>query len=525
MPSAARPYAHGLTGVRNSRRDLAHPTADAGRSALRIAASLAATALLAAAQAAIIPLLVEPGAKTDVFFAAYAIYLPVATLAASMRSSLVPLLGDPAGPGFVDRAGLLLRRTAAVGILGAVGLAAAIPLWRHALGSGIRPDLLGEFTVTILLLAAAAYLQVHAAALSSVLVAVRRFDFSAAVYPAGSVVGLAVSAALLPALGVIGAAVGVLVGVLAVALAHTAYLWRFGVRVGLPWRDWNLRGVGAHALYVVGSAALGWSMQITLAAALAALPARAGSITAYSYAFFIVALVLNVSSLPLGMVRFPDFVADARAGGAGASTARLERTISLAFAAWAPLAAVIVLFSSTLVEPAVALLTNERIGAETAQASQALCAFGGALLVLQLVHAATVAVGRWRVTFATNGAASLVAVLVFATLHSGSPTRVALVQAALAALTALVLLRATLGPPAARFVLVLVRSVAPALPLLGTVLGARLLAGSHAAFGVALTWAVVGLAAYAVLAAVLWPSVTAPVVARLRAWPASRSTA
>src|SRR5215216_5967316 len=79
-------------------RPRASLSAIAGRTsvnAIQVSASLLATSLLGAAQALLLAFLVDEQDARDAFFAAYAIYLPLAVLAASMRASVVPLLPQP----------------------------------------------------------------------------------------------------------------------------------------------------------------------------------------------------------------------------------------------------------------------------------------------------------------------------------------------------------------------------------------------------------------------------------------------
>ncbi len=198
-----------------------------------VSASLVATSLLGAAQALLLAFLVDEQAARDAFFAAYSIYLPLAVLAASMRSSVVPLLARPDldDEAFLGHARAVLAACALAGLAIAAAIALSIPLLRVTVAGGLDDAGRDRFVVVLLILVVAIYLHIHSALLSAVLVKARSFRFSAIWYPVSSLVALALSAALLPSLGVAGAALGVLAGTVVLASAHTVELRRYGVHV------------------------------------------------------------------------------------------------------------------------------------------------------------------------------------------------------------------------------------------------------------------------------------------------------
>src|ERR671930_1748097 len=72
---------------------LLNPTPSAARNSLAVSMSSLFAAVFAVAQALLIVLIAGRGPATDGFFAAYALYLPIALFGASLRVSVVPLLG------------------------------------------------------------------------------------------------------------------------------------------------------------------------------------------------------------------------------------------------------------------------------------------------------------------------------------------------------------------------------------------------------------------------------------------------
>ena len=480
--------------------------------AMLVSASLLATSVLSAAQALLLAFLVDEQAARDAFFAAYSIYLPLVLLAASMRASVVPLLADPMDARFLGDTRALLAACALAGLAVAAAVALAMPLLRVTVAGELDDVGRDRFVLVLLILIAATYLHVHAALLSAVLVRARNFRFSAIWYPVGGTVALALSAALVPMVGVAGAAVGVLGGAVVLAGSHTVELRRYGVyvqpRAALTRPLTALRRAG----YLIGNAALGWSTMIGLAIAVTALPPAAGTITAYSYAFFLVVLLLNVTSLPIGLVKLPDLVELAHESP-GALRSQVARTHVLALVLFAPLVVSLITFR----EPLAQGILGQALGAGTAHlladTAAVLCGFAFGSLILQLCHAAAIAMGRWRASLAVCSAGVLMFALLLVPAGQAATLTVAALQSAAVCATALLLTAVLFGRGAVPFAADVIRGAAPVIGLAAVCALPRLATGPAPGLVVALVASLAGLAAYAALARLLCRELTAPFVA------------
>jgi peptidoglycan biosynthesis protein MviN/MurJ (putative lipid II flippase) len=486
--------------------------------AMLVSASLVATSLLGAAQALLLAFLVDDQGARDAFFAAYSVYLPLAVLASSMRSSVVPLLARPDldDEAFLGHARAVLAACALAGLAIAAAIAVSIPLLRVTVAGGLDDAGRDRFVGVLLILIAAIYLHIHSALLSAVLVRARSFRFSAIWYPASGLAALALSAALLPSLGVTGAALGVLGGTLLLAGAHTVELRRHGVHVHphVALRD-PLAAVRRGA-YLIGNAALGWSTMIGLAIAIAALPAVDGTITAYSYAFFIVLLLLNVTSLPIGLVKLPDLVDQAHAGGPAAVRSQLARTHVLALVLLAPLIVSLLAWREPLLEGVFGDALGTRTTEVLADTAAVLCGFALGSLVLQLCHSAAIAMGRWRASLVVCSAGVVLLAALLLAVGDSSVVTVAALQSAAACATALMLTAVLFRRDALALAADVIRGAAPAIGLAAVCALPRLLTGSDPGLVIAALAALGGLAAYAVLARQLCRELTAPFAAGLR---------
>lgn len=497
--------------------DLSETRGSTGGNAAAVSVSLLLTSLLGVGQAVVLAFLAPDELSRDAFFAAYAIYLPIAVFAASMRASIIPLLGpiESDDRGFAARATGVLGSCSLAGLACAVAVVLATPILREILGAQLTADAKRDFVVVLLLLTAAAYLHVHAALLSSVLAGARNFRFSALWYPASGALGLAISAGALPAIGVEGAAMGVLAGTTLLAAAHTVKLRRYGVTVN-PLR--GLRSLGQTAqrgAYLVGNAALGWSTPLALAIAVAALPAAPGAITAYTYAFFLVLLMLNVSSLPIGLVRLPDFVELARSEGPGAVRELVAQTHVFALAAFVPLVVLVLAFGDALL----AGIFHSAMPAETiatmAAVAESLCVLAFGTLVFQLSHAAAVALGRWRVSFVVCVLGLVVLASVLALAGEVGAVTVAIIHSTVICVSAVALVVALFGRESVPFAAKVCWGAAPGLALAFVCALPRIVVGEDPGLPAALLAAGCGLALYAALTVLLRPVVRRPIQAAL----------
>lgn len=280
--------------------------------------------LLSAAQALVVLFIVGPGQSTDVFLSVYAIYTPFALLGATLRRSLVPLIGaGGSDEEFRDRASdvvsrvvLYARSGTVIGLLAAPGAAYLITAGRPAHARLVA-------VLCLLTLTVAAYFQLYGGALSGALSAMSRYSISAALYVAGSLIAVAGSAVLSAAIGVLGAPLGVLAGASFFAVSHRVYLWRFQItaRPRLRW----LRERGQHRLgfRLIAAAALTAALQFNLAIALSAVGKTPGEATIYAYAYYIVGLITNLSAVPLSLVIMPSLIEEIQRRGFAALRDRI----------------------------------------------------------------------------------------------------------------------------------------------------------------------------------------------------------
>ena len=106
--------------------------------------------------------------------------------------------------------------------------------------------------------------------MSASLTAARRFAASSLLYVLAGAVALGCSAALISLIGVLGAALGLLVGAVLVLAGHILYLGRFGVRFRPRLSGLRDRAQRDLALLLVVGAAVAIAYRIGLAISLAA---------------------------------------------------------------------------------------------------------------------------------------------------------------------------------------------------------------------------------------------------------------
>ncbi|MDQ3728931.1 MAG: hypothetical protein M3355_05020, partial [Actinomycetota bacterium] len=150
----------GPAGATTSRSNLSETRGATGVNAAAVSISLLLTSLLGVGQAVVLAFLAPDEASRDAFFAAYAIYLPIAVLAASMRGSVIPLLGPIEGDerAFAARANRVLASCSLAGLACAVAVLLSTPILREIVGAELTGDAGRNFVVVLLLLTAAAYL-------------------------------------------------------------------------------------------------------------------------------------------------------------------------------------------------------------------------------------------------------------------------------------------------------------------------------------------------------------------------------
>ena len=320
------------------------------KSSALVGVGLVLTSLLGAGQALILAFIIGPGSETDAFLVAYSAYLPFALFGASLRSSMVPLVGRlDAGSGSHTSASQLVS---SVAVLGLAAMALAL-LVSPAIGWFLtRSDPAHRWTttVTLLLLTPAVYCQIHAGALSGALNALRRFPTSIGIYVGSSSVALVGSAILLASVGILGASVGLLVGAVVLLAAHVAVASRAGVTSRLDLRLLWRPEERVLALRLAAGTASAVSQQLAVVIALAALPGSGPEVTLYVYAYFLIGICLNISVLPLTWVTLPDAVEAIDTRGEHAAIDHLGVLAPVVYALLLPALALIVTFGSELLQ-------------------------------------------------------------------------------------------------------------------------------------------------------------------------------
>lgn len=474
---------------------------------MAIGASLLLTSTFAAGQAVVLVAILGQGQRTDAFFAAYSVYLPLALWAASLRASVVPLVLLPADCSDDlrrEHASAVVSRVIGIGAAASVALLAASPLLAASLGHGMSDDgraLLLECTGVLV---AAGFLHFVAAALAAVLSAMQRFVFSAFVAAAGSAIALGASVVLVLWLGAVGAALGLLIGAACIAGAHLAYTRRLGVRTrvsvaAVVRREWAL------IVKVLAGGALLVAQQAQLAITVYSLSPTRGAITSFTYAFVLTNLLVSTTLSPLSMALMPALVREAAVSGVAAARAQLARVIPIAFDVMLPALVALVAFADPLVPWLLGGLLNETgvddlvtmiriLGAVAIPVAYFLVS-GNALHGLQL----------WNRVLWVSLATVVTHAAVVVPLEGQSAATVTTGHAVAVAVVAALLVRATMGPRPLGPVWTSLRRSAPAAGLALLIVGARLLVGRDPDVPVAAGAMIAGLLAYAALTIALRP--------------------
>jgi peptidoglycan biosynthesis protein MviN/MurJ (putative lipid II flippase) len=395
-------------------------------------------------------------------------------------------------------------------------LALLSPLLGRALVAGASREAKNAAVVAVAILAGAAWCQIWSAGLSAVLAASQRFVTSALLYAAAGLATVVLAAALMPLLGVAGAALGLAGSAIGLLTAHAVYLRRFGFAATPSWSSvrtraaWRLVGVAAAG----GAAPL--AFQVTLSIALAgASGSSTGAVTAYTYGYLLAALLSGVTAATLGFTTMPQLVLAVRDGAREAIDGYMERISAFSvFLFLAPAAGY-----AALGRPLVGLLLEGPLSTATVDR---LWDISRVFLLMALVWALlapvtplALALGRLA-TLALLSAAIVPAAAVLVLLtHRHGPTAVAVGHAACAAMLPVLVLVALFGRDSGRAVRRIVRAAAPAgaLALVYPALAALGLDGSIVG---ALLGLAAGTALYLGLAVKLWPSVGGHAVRLLR---------
>jgi peptidoglycan biosynthesis protein MviN/MurJ (putative lipid II flippase) len=492
--------------------------ASTARSSVVVSISLLLSSVLGGLLALLIAVIVGEGDDTDGFLAAYSAYLTFILFGLTLRVALVPLLGSTADErefraSATDRVG---RLVAAAGVAAAVLLACSALLGR-ALVPAASSDAQATAAESVAILSIAAFFQIWSAALSAVLGAVRRFVSSALLYVASSAVTVGLGAILMALVGISGAGIAVLTGAAVLLAGHLGYLRRFGFVVRPAWRSGASAETWRLALLAAAGAAVPVVLQLNATIALAAISGSTGAVTAYSYAYFFTVLATGITAGVIGLVTMPTLVASLGERGRAAADEYLGEMAPFAALLFLPIAAGYAVFGRPFVDAVLeGPLTPETVDLLW-DASRIFLLMGIAWLLLMPLTTlalslqmhrtlALLAIAMVPVHTALVVAASSVGVVTTAAAHALSGT----------ILVAVIVLFG-FGP----------RMVAPMLRAIRRSLPAGLLALAFPAIGLmgftdaGVGWAIVGLAfsgaIYAILAAVLWPSVGGQAIRLLRA--------
>jgi O-antigen/teichoic acid export membrane protein len=465
--------------------------------------------LLGAGQALLIAFIVGEGDKTDAFLAAYALYVVFAIFGASIRSSVVPLIGSAGSDAELRmRISEVASRLLVIALLALVVLLIVSPLAGQVLTHGLPADARWTAVLALVVLSPAAFCQIHAATLSAALAAGRRFSLSATLYALSAAVGFGCSALLLELIGVLGAAFGVLAGAILLVVGHSAYLGSFGVRLRPQLRWLRERAQRQLASTLVAGAALLIAFQADLAISLSAISSDESAITAYTYAFYLVVLIVTLGSPALALSTLPDLVGEITRRGTRAAEKHLEKVAPYAFAVVAPLLVALALFGEPVLQGILAHSMSDETVSLMSDLALLLELMALPTTILFLTSAITLALGRSRWFLAVGAAGVLVHAAIVIPLSSLGPRAVAAGHGVSILFLTICLLAATFGRAWPRLVFrALVRSL-PAFALSAVFPLLRLVVGSGQDAIEATATATLGLALYAALAVVLWPGVS-----------------
>jgi peptidoglycan biosynthesis protein MviN/MurJ (putative lipid II flippase) len=500
-----------------SGRRLLRSEASLSHSSAIVSVSLLAAALLGAGQALLIAFIEGEGSKTDAFLAAYALFVVFAIFGGSLRASVVPLLGSAAGSDdFEHRASEMASRILGIALLAFAILLVTAPLVGQALTFGLPADARWTAVASLVILAPAAFCQIFAAALSATLTAARRFAFSSLLYVFAGTVALGCSAALIAVIGVLGAALGLLVGGVIVLAGHVLYLRSFGVRFRPDSRPLRDRADRELALLLLAGAGIAIAFQVNLAISLAAISEDAGAITAYTYAFFMVSLCLSVSGSSLALVTLPELVARIAQQGATAVREHMLTVGPYMFAVLVPLLAGFAAFGKPVLEAMFA----DSLSASTTDliydVGLLLSVMAIPTALLFLTTPVALATGRSRRFLGVGAASVLVHAAIVLPISALGPRAVAAGQIVSAVVMTSMLMAATYGPSWGRLAIATLGRSLPAFAFACVFGLLRLPLGSDPGVVAALAFAALSLLAYAALVVTLWPRVGAAFVDLVR---------
>jgi peptidoglycan biosynthesis protein MviN/MurJ (putative lipid II flippase) len=321
------------------------------RSSVVVSVGFLFSGILGALLAFVIAVLVGEGAETDGFLAAYVIYLAFVLFGSTLRVALVPLLGPTTDAARFRLASVdSVRRILAVAGAGFLVLVVASPVMGLILVPGASSKTQSTASLSTAILAAAAYCQVWSALLSAVLAATRRFVASAVLYSMSGIVTLGVGAALMAAIDIWGATIGVLAGALTLLGGHLVYMRRFGFVVWPAWRPALESATWKLAALAAAGASVPLCFQLDVTISIATIAEQANAVTAYTYAYFLTVLLSSITGGVIGLVTMPNLIAALHERGRETLREYLREMAPFAVFFYLPLAAGYAVFGRPLLD-------------------------------------------------------------------------------------------------------------------------------------------------------------------------------
>jgi len=486
-----------------------------GHSSLLVATSLVATSLLGALQAFALLVICGSDARTEAFLAAYVLYLPVAVMGASLRATVAALVSRAPVGERSRQANEIVARCIVFGALVAGVMLVLTPVLAPVISGDLPTEVRPTTLAALAFLLPAAFLHIVAAALSGALGAHERFGFSAVAYVVTGTISLIVSIVMLLAIGPLGAGVGVLTGTVVLAGAHLHRASSVGIRIRISPKALLDRDQWRIVTEVLSGAALGFALQTNLAISIVAIGAHEGAITAYSYAYFMTAMLLSLSSLPLALVTLPELVGAVQRGGRRAVADHLVRCAPFAYAVVLPLVFAFLAFGQSLVSWAFEPFVDTQTAHLVFDVGQALVVMALPATLFYLASAASLPAATPLGRLVAAGLAIAVQGAAVASV-SGAPQEVAWAHAGAMTISTFALLAQVLGRQTLDAMLRSLRTVLPVAAAAAPILVIGLLVGAAATPIQAAAAALVAMAIYVLALLRLAPLVAAPFVALMR---------
>jgi len=321
--------------------------------------SIAVVTGLSAAVGVVIARKAGRGVDTDGFFAAYSVFLVLVLAASAIRAAVLPRLARARDNGSFGAVFCSYALAIGVVALPAVVLAVFASDWSaRQLAAGLPPHAQEVAAEALVFLVPAAVAHLYAALSASGLAAHDSYATAAAGYALGSILGLALILWRIDEDGIVACAWGTLLnGVVTLAVPLTALVFRaeWGRRAGLV--------LGSRLGELARATSLAIALQAFFVICLRfASDLGTGSVTSFTYAYFVAAALVSVTASSLGMV---SSVPLTRADFSPARAVRHVVSMSLvSFAAVAAAAGVFALVGDDIVHAALGAAYEGGAGSE-----------------------------------------------------------------------------------------------------------------------------------------------------------------